>query len=252
MTILLEMADKAVELTRCLRYVLNIGAAQGKLYNDPTLPLYEAHYRGLSVDALPNENETPRWPYLNQLLTPSRLPELNLTEYAVLKIDIDSYDGPVMSGLLELGHRPAIIQIEVHPEIPPQIAFSILENPLINGTGDFGFYGASLGWIAKKAEIFGYRPVILDFVSPNTHDVILVSGDWCQLDTLDLEEAWTKTRQNASRQFLDAGVDSASWQDRYGNDLLTAVDAGIRQSSIAKYGKIMPYDIHLNQVTVFG
>jgi hypothetical protein len=46
-----------------------------------------------------------------------------------LKIDIDGFDGPVLAATLESGYRPNLIQVEINPEIPPPLEFSVMYTP---------------------------------------------------------------------------------------------------------------------------
>ncbi len=243
MSLLLDLANTAVEITKCARFVVNIGAAQAYTYNDPTIPLYETAYSGISYDVVPDGNNFINWPYVCTPVLPSSMPAIDITNYAVLKIDMDSYDGPVMVQFLRMGHRPAVIQVEVQPEIPPALAFSVLESKDFKANGHFGFYGASLGWITKQANLFGYRPVAIDFESPYCHDVILAQDELFDLPTIDIDKAWRAAPMPA-QHLLDAGVRSVDWRNlATGPVLYNAVRFGIDTACLSKYGQMLPYEL---------
>ncbi len=207
---LLELAAAAVAQTSCDPFVLNVGSGDGQEYNDPTWPLYVCgQFAGLSVDPGTFETKTLRWPHLKLALRPQRAQIFKGMPYAVLKVDIDGYDALILETLLDCGHRPSIIQVEVQPEIPPPYRFTVLEDPKFEQGGHFGFYGASLSYMTSMVERFGYHLAGLDFTSGFTHDAIY-TGDWYTARR-DVQTAWQEEPPGA--RHLDAvGIDSMAWR----------------------------------------
>ena len=49
------------------------------------------------------------------------------TDYALLNLDIDSYDLAVIDEMLKSGYKPTIISMEVNEKIPPPIYFVAIQ-----------------------------------------------------------------------------------------------------------------------------
>ncbi len=76
-------------------------------------------------------------------------------EFALLNLDIDSYDLSVIQEILEQGFRPTIISMEVNEKIPPPIYFSVEFDENHYWQGDH-FFGCSLSAASEKVKRHGY------------------------------------------------------------------------------------------------
>ena len=66
----------------------------------------------------------------------------------MLKIDIDGFDRDVLASILLAGYRPDFIQLEIQPEFPPPLVFSVIYHPAYKPKyGYGGFYGCSISAI---------------------------------------------------------------------------------------------------------
>jgi hypothetical protein len=263
------IGPSSVELSRVLvdtlsnnRYVVNIGCQDGKTGDDPCYPLYEQGFPGLAIDAgqwpeihenLPGKDVTK---LMNTTITPltcaSLLRENGCPERPhMLKIDIDSYDRDVLASVLDAGFFPDFIQVEIQPEIPPPIVFSVLYHPLYTSKwGLGGFYGCSMSSIEVIGRTFGYIPVTLDNTSVNTHDMILLRSDLFTrtgLEKLDTQEAFQKERPR-NLHFPQSGIDSRRWQDRSDHSqLLIEIFQACAFASQASFGVVLPFELGLDR-----
>jgi hypothetical protein len=219
------------------RYAVNIGAGDGASCNDPVYPLFARGFAGLAVEGgdapalasnLPADNIRK---LTRTFVTPINVSELLRTaecpgDCDFLKIDIDGYDGPVLKAVLESGYRPKIIQMEVNPEFPPPVAFSVLYHPRYRPSDRAGrvggFYGASAAYVLHVTRLYGYRLAYLDFVTEWTHDVTLVRGDLFEvavgvfgedIRTASAREFWLAHPPGYSH-FAEYGIDSLAWRYR--------------------------------------
>ena len=137
----------------------------------------------------------------------------------ILKIDIDSYDGPVLKSILNGGYRPSIIVAEIQPEIPPPISFSVLYDERYKTLDDDGhiggFYGMSLSYAVNLCSSFGYQLVELDFETKFTHDAIFVHGNIFSNPNFNgktTREIWLDTIPGY-HHFYEYAVDSSIWRN---------------------------------------
>lgn len=166
------------------RYI-NVGASDGQVDD----PLFEyagrANATGVAVERDPARCERhrqalPQVDVACSAVTPQnvlglvgKLITTPPTWLDVLKVDIDSYDCPVLEVLLE-AVKARIILVETNPSIPPPYQWAMLHHPEL---WDFfnGFHspeevpirGCSLSYEVDLLQRFGY-----DFVAFGGHDAI--------------------------------------------------------------------------------
>ena len=143
------------------RYAVNIGAKDGKLH-DPVYPLFQSGYRGLALEAdrETNHHVLPRnlgavntsggihihWGFakpnnIGDLLRTKGIPR----EFDALKIDIDSFDLPVLRAVLEADFAPHAVMVEFNPELPPPLQWSLEQHDSFRfGKKRAGKFGASV------------------------------------------------------------------------------------------------------------
>jgi hypothetical protein len=91
----------------------------------------------------------------------------------LLKIDIDSFDGPLLKAVLA-GFEPDVIHIEVNPDFPPPLKFAIQYDPRYSPSGRAGFFGCSVAYVTSIARPVGYELLQIDFSHDRGQDAILV------------------------------------------------------------------------------
>ncbi len=221
------------------QYAVNIGCGDGKSMNDPVYPIYTMGYGGLAIEGAKNEqlyvnlpqsavkkiDDTIVTPYnIIKVLKENKCP----VSCDFLKLDIDGYDGAVLKTILEGGYKPKVLQLEINPEIPFPISFSVLYDEkyrCLDKDGNVsGFYGLSLGYAMMLAEKYGYKLIQLDFVTAFTHDILLVRNDYLAIFT---EEEKALFRYSPKEMFLlhppgyshfkEYGIQSLPW--RFEQDL---------------------------------
>lgn len=210
------------------RYVVNVGCRDGRGMADPCFELYQAGYAGLAIDAgaFPHLYFNLPQPAIRKLLytplTPLNTREILSREgcpprFSALKIDIDGYDGILLQAILE-DYEPNVIQIEVNPEIPPPIKFSIQYDPRYRHSGQFGFFGCSLAFATAVARPRGYELLQIDLGDPPIRqDALLVKSECLGLFGVPapVDERELYLREPAiSRRFAKLGYDTAAWRER--------------------------------------
>jgi hypothetical protein len=195
---------------RSNRYAVNLGCGDGKSMNDPVYPLFTQGYSGLAVEGEQNDALFQNLPapgihkQAGVFVTPYNVCEV-LDIYNCprdcdfFKIDLDGYDGVILSRVLDAGFRPKVLQAEVNPEFPPPLSFSVLYDEKYqphDAHGNIGgFYGASLGYVADLCGRYGYRIAQIDFVTQWTHDVTLVHEEFLPI-----------LEQHVGKEFLQMSV----------------------------------------------
>jgi hypothetical protein len=185
----LRAAQSSVLALSKAPFAVNIGCWDGKSFNDPVYPLFEAGFGGVAIDwgdppelsehlgGFPNVELMPATfvaPHnICRVLTRARCPATP----DFLKIDIDGMDGEVLEAILRGGFRPLALQVEVNPEIPPPYAFNVVANSQFRPGGQTGFFGMSLQYACDLLSPFGYSLVDLDFTSEFTHDGLFVPAE---------------------------------------------------------------------------
>ena len=150
------------------RYVINMGAADGKSFSDPCYPLFRAGYPGVAIDRIDSPILRENLPQDNvTILTETVLRPQNVASILkkvgcpkrplMLKVDVDGIDGDLLISTLNARFLPDFFHIEIQPEFPPGIHFSVKYHRLFeakNGWG--GFYGLSITAAEKIARAYGY------------------------------------------------------------------------------------------------
>lgn len=248
--------------TLATRYAVNIGAGDGCSCNDPVYPLFMEGYGGLAVEAdinrelaknLSSQNikkiiGMPVSPLNAEYLLRSSSCPFN---FDFLKIDIDGYDGIILKAILEAGFLPKVIQMEVNPEFPPPFEFSVLYDTRYlpqDSDGNYGgFYGTSMSFCVKLAYQYGYRLASLDFVTPFTHDVILVQEQFAAIsqELMGQNPAGKSLREiyldhpPGYSHFAEYGIDTFAW--RYRTDffaLITEIWSACMSANFKKHGHV--------------
>ena len=167
-------------------FLVNIGAAStgGGRY-DPTYPiliapnstfaalLVDPHSDPLLFDAYPKrENVQIKHDYIwsetvvESIFQRYRIPR----DFALLKIDIDSYECSVLEKILQADYRPDVIHTEFNPIFPPPVIFRPIYHsetklewtpPLWNNVNPF--YGCSLTALSTLLSSFGYVLLQVEF-----------------------------------------------------------------------------------------
>ena len=244
------------------RWVVNLGCNDGKIY-DPCFPLFTAGYRGLCVDVIQSPDIFKNIPSNDVIklmgfhITPMNIIEVLRdarvpTTPDVLKIDIDSIDGVILSEILRSGYRPKIIQIEVNNEIPPPFKFAALYHRLYhshNSLGLFGFYGCSLGFAEDVVTPYGYKLLQLNLVLP-LRDAIFVREDLMDLfpprPFANSREAFLAEPNEFSHMYTDFGIDVSAWRTREDYHVLAGeIWNALVLASQARFGIVAPFTFGL-------
>ena len=150
-----------------------------------TRKLYYDHWPGLLVEARARSSDMLRKELptsaavVDAYITPHSIVELlNAhkvpSDAAMLKIDIDGYDCPVVDAMLEAGWRPRVVFMEINGEIPPPLAFSVgYSSTHAIAIGKGGFFGCSLSAASRVMRPRGYSLLQYDMVH-TSHDAIWV------------------------------------------------------------------------------
>ena len=76
-------------------------------------------------------------------------------DFALLNLDIDSYDLRVLESILDAGFKPKLVSMEVNEKIPPPVYFSVDYSDDHYWQGDH-FYGCSLSAASELMKPRGY------------------------------------------------------------------------------------------------
>lgn len=252
----------SAELERDLsgnRFIVNIGCHDGKSSNDPCYPFFERGYPGLAIDGREYQGIHQNLPFdwvkklLNQYMTPQNSPFVLTSNGCpkdphMIKIDVDGIDGDLLTSLLGAGFRPDFFQIEVQPEIPPPIVFSVKYHPLFRPRGGFGgFYGVSISAVEVIARSFGYTPVHLDLTT--THDIVCLRDDLLacsSISALDIQAAYS-TEKCHHFHFNQSGIASKRWENRQDWQLLLSeIFQACVFASQASQGVALPFELGID------
>lgn len=180
------------------KYVINVGCHDG-ISGDPCYPLYRDGWTGLAIDGVAAEHDTglasaktfQSLPHVKLLLgtylTPDNT-EATLRgsgaplDCDLIKVDIDSYDGPVIQAIVDAGYRPRVFCVEVNADLPPPFQFTVDYTADDNGPDpQAGIYGCSVAWVANLLGKCGYRFARYDFGFPHMiggiRDMIFIRED---------------------------------------------------------------------------
>ncbi len=243
------------------RYVVNLGCRDGKL-KDPCYELYQEGYPGLAVDASPdlpklfdNLPQAEVRKLVGTLVTPANIADVLRdagcpARPALIKIDIDSYDGPVLEAALA-AIEPDVIHVEVNAEFPPPLRFTVQYDPRYRHSWKAGFAGCSLSYLTSICRPRGYELLEVDLTNPHDRgDAILVKERYLGLfdvtPPVDERELFLREPYHAGRGFAEIGIDTASWRDEHDFQALLgrARDACVT-ASLHRYGAVLPFVLTL-------
>jgi len=258
---LLALYDRVGRAADVMRYVVNIGCADGKSW-DPCYPLFQEGFPGLAVDYMDFPGLYEHLPardivkVTNTFVKPQNIG--TILERAgvpknpfMLKVDIDSTDGPVLKEILRLGYRPAVIQIEINNDIPPPFQFALMYHPMyetnFGSDGVFGFYGCSLSYVTEAAKPHGYDLFSVGS-SESMRDAVLVRRDlrphlpdWHHLVERD---AFLSRPKGFSHMETDLGINTETWRGRDDYPLLlTEIWNACVLASQARFGFVTPFTL---------
>ena len=167
-------------------FLVNIGAAStgGGVY-DPTYPVLRAFNRSfgaLLIDPNPDPSLFNAYPkrdnirithdsiwadtVVQDILIRYNVPK----DFALLKLDIDSYECSVLESIMSAGYRPVLIHTEFNPIFPPPVRFAPLYDPATKQSwtpslwmNNGPFYGCSLSALTAVLSSFDYVLVQVEF-----------------------------------------------------------------------------------------
>ena len=183
-------------------FTINIGARTGDGY-DPVWPLVQRGFGGVALEGhapslvrlqsnLARHNASGRLRVVPGFVTPDdivgRLEAHGVPlSPDVLKIDIDSIDGAVLSAVLAC-YTPKALMIEINPDFPPPVNWQQMHDPHFvfdkRMLVDRGFYGASAEAVYAIAVSRGYVLLSIQLGSSGTrcdaceHNMWFVHGDY--------------------------------------------------------------------------
>ena len=154
------------------RFFVDLGASDGIEINN-VYQLCTRGWSGLSVEADPAR-------FARLAVTYARFPSVSLgraritpenvvallegarcpREFAVLDLDLDTYDYFVLEAILDR-YRPSLIVTEINPMFPPPIKFTVLVGGESSSQADW-FYGMSVSQLDALADQAGYNIVDLN------------------------------------------------------------------------------------------
>ncbi len=131
------------------------------------------------------------------------------------KIDIDSFDLPITRSMLAAGIRPKVIVVEINPDIPPPMQWTVEYDERFmfdfDGTAMRGFYGASLdAWHAlMQRNDYGLAACELGTAASKTaeHNAWFVRGDLMRAAGVEVAD-WRSMNNAYWRQIF-------SWQRHF-------------------------------------
>lgn len=237
-------------------YVINIGSHDGKSMDDPCYKFYEMlELPGICMDAgkFPAIHDNLPWDRVKKAMGAPLTPG-NVVPFLVrdktpskghfLKIDIDGIDAQILKRILARGFEFDIIQIEVNPEFPPPIRFSVQYHPMFKAGSQSGFYGASCSYIDDIAREYGYEILALDMESPS-HDVLLINKRHEKhVELAPLKEQFYAANAGHSHFFNNLGIDCSRWRDRTDYDyLIPEMWNVLTNASRIKNGDVLPFTL---------
>ena len=239
-------------------YVINIGCNDRKSMDDPCFLFYEKlELPGLCMDAaiISAINKNLPWERVRKALgnpvTPTNIVpflvrEQTPTKGHFLKIDIDGVDAQILKSILARGFEFDLIQIEVNPEFPPPIRFSVQFHPMFKAGGQSGFYGASCSYIADIAHEYGYEVLEVDMENPS-HDILLINKRHEKhFNLIPMEEQFYAAKPGHSHFFFNLGINCSSWRERTDYDyLIPEMWNVLCNASRVKHGEVLPFVLDL-------
>jgi tetratricopeptide (TPR) repeat protein len=250
----------AAHVVESSRYVVNIGCGDGKT-KDPCYELFRQGYPGLAVDAVEHPRLRRNLPYpdvrkvLGTPLTPANVVDVLRQAGCprapiLLKIDIDSFDGPLLEAVLA-GFEPDVIHIEVNPDFPPPLKFAIQYDPRYSPSGRAGFFGCSVAYVTSISRPAGYELLQIDFSHPTTgQDAILVKRQYLALfgveAPVDERELFLKQPFGGWRGLAEIGIDTEAWRAETDfQSLLEKAREACVAASVYRTGTVHPFHLSL-------
>lgn len=232
------------------KFYVNIGANDGVSYSDCCYPLYLNGFNGVAFDkSLCKEyrSNIENTPLVEEFLTPDNtsdiFKELNIPkQFALLKIDIDGYDGELLDHILSLGYKPDFIDIEINPEFPPPVKFCARSSSekygaKVNG----GLYGCSSSFAYEVGLKYGYKLAQLSFGEYTCiQDMVLVRND-IDIQEQQLNEAYHKNKV-APLHLSTSNINSLRWYNFKGDKLLDEIKKDL---STIKLNHKLEYDLYI-------
>ena len=250
----------AAEGSPSSRYVVNLGCGDGKT-KDPCYTLYKRGFPGIAVDLVEHPRLRRNLPQpevrkvVGTALTPANVVDLLEREGCprepiLLKVDIDSFDGPLLEAVLA-GFEPDVIHIEVNPDFPPPLKFAVQYDPRYSPSGRAGFFGCSVAYVTSIARPAGYELLQIDFSHPTQgQDATLVKKHYLPLFGLeppvDERELFLRQPFGGWRGLVEIGVDTEAWRDETDFQVLLskARDACVA-ASVSRSGTVLPFVLSL-------
>jgi hypothetical protein len=242
-------------------YVVNLGSGDGRL-KDPCYELYRAGHPGLAVDAkadipklFDNLPQAGVRKLLGTMITPGNIADVLRREGcpprpALIKIDIDSFDGPVLEAALA-AIDPDVIHIEINSEFPPPLRFTVEYDRRYRHSWKAGFSGCSLSYVTSICRPHGYGLLQVDLSNPHDRgDALLVKerylGLWGVTPPVDERELFLREPYHAGRGFAEIGIDTSAWREERDFPALLGVarDACVA-ASLKRFGAVLPFTLTL-------
>jgi tetratricopeptide (TPR) repeat protein len=242
------------------RYVVNIGCRDGKT-KDPCYELYREGYPGLAIDAgdFPALYENLPQPEVRKVLG-TRLTPPNVVEVlrregcpprpVLLKVDIDSFDGPLLAAALS-AFDPEAIYVEINADFPPPLKFAVEYDPRYKPGGKAGFFGCSLAYAAAVCRPAGYELLQVDLSDPPyRQDATFVKERYLPLfgiePPVDERELFLKEPFRVGRGLVEIGIDTRPWRTQTDFEALLrdARDACVA-ASLHRSGVVLPFTLSL-------
>jgi tetratricopeptide (TPR) repeat protein len=241
-------------------YVVNLGCRDGKR-KDPCYELYRQGYPGLAIDAadIPALHANLPQPEVRKVLgtplTPANVVEILRREGCpdrpvLLKIDIDSFDGPLLKAALA-DIDPDVVYIEINADFPPPLRFAIEYDPRYEPSGRAGFFGCSVAYAAAVGRAAGYELLQVDLSDPPHHqDATLVKERYLPVfgveQPVDERELFLREPFRVGRGLVEIGVDTRPWRTQTDYDaLLEEARAACVAASLARSGVELPFTLTL-------
>ena len=181
-----QLTDLLAHIRPHQPFLVNIGAAStgGGVY-DPTYPIlhsFNGSFGALLIDPNPDPSLFNAYPKRENIrithdsiwadtIVHDILVRYNVSkDFALLKLDIDSYECSVLESVLRAGYRPVLIHTEFNPIFAPPVRFV----PQYDGATKHGwtpslwtnngpFYGCSLSALTAVLRVFDYVLVQVEF-----------------------------------------------------------------------------------------
>ena len=165
-------------------YVVDIAASDGVSHSCTVQFFRDPNWAGLAIEMRPDKFAQMAYAYAdfeNVQLAKCRVTPGNVVallqghevppDFALLNLDIDSYDLFVLEQILVAGFKPQVISMEINENIPPPVFFSVLYDKDHYWPGDH-FFGCSAVAASETVKPYGY---ILESIQYN--NAIFVSED---------------------------------------------------------------------------